>query len=140
MVISANAGAEAANLRKGRLTAADAARIFKTKYQKSAKTSKMLASKYGVTAKAIRDVWSLKTWTLITMPYWSEEDRNHFAKMPLTTLKTSLQGNGKVRRVVAAMCKHARVCNREPRCYPLVALGGAHTVAERMRLIRRGRS
>ena len=31
----------------------------------------MLAHKYGVTGKAIRDVWTHKTWACATRPFWA---------------------------------------------------------------------
>ena len=97
-------GTSAAQVRKGRLTAVDAARIFKTKYHKTANTSKLLAQRHGVTAKAIRDVWSLKTWVLITMPHWTEEDRRRFSKMPLVT---SRHGDAEVSCVLGVhVCIH----------------------------------
>jgi hypothetical protein len=37
--------------------------------------SRMLAKRYGVTAKAVRDVWSLRTWTSVTEPFWNSAER-----------------------------------------------------------------
>ena len=43
-------------------------------------TSGLLAQKYGVSLKVIRDVWNLRTWTSATMPYWTRSDREFFIK------------------------------------------------------------
>ena len=38
--------------------------------------SRRLANKYEVTAKAVRDVWVIRTWTNATKPYWSDAQAN----------------------------------------------------------------
>jgi len=84
-----------AAVRKGRLTATDAARIFKAKLKRTSRTSAQLAEEYGVTSKAIRDVWSLKTWVVFTRPYWTEEDKSQFGvhggETPLTDVQSAEQ-------------------------------------------------
>jgi hypothetical protein len=84
-----------ASVRKGRLTATDAARIFKAKLKRTSRTSAQLAEEYGVTSKAIRDVWSLKTWVVFTRPYWTEEDKSQFGvhggETPLTDVQSAEQ-------------------------------------------------
>ena len=35
-----------------------------------------LATQFGITAKAVRDVWNLRTWTKTTMPFWTQADLN----------------------------------------------------------------
>ena len=80
------------DVRKGRLTATDAAHIFKAKLNRTAKMSAQLAEEYGVTSKAIRDVWSLKTWVAFTKPYWAEEDKHRFtSSTPLTGVQSAEQ-------------------------------------------------
>ena len=37
--------------------------------------AKKLAKEYGVTPKAVRDIWNLRTWKLVTEPFWSAADR-----------------------------------------------------------------
>ena len=37
-------------------------------------TASALADELGVTAKAVRDVWLLRTWAWTTMPYWAPGD------------------------------------------------------------------
>ena len=37
--------------------------------------SRRLADKYGVTAKAVRDVWVMRTWTNATKQYWSDAEQ-----------------------------------------------------------------
>jgi len=40
--------------------------------------STVLAQKHGITSKAVRDVWKLRTWAWVTMPYWTKEDLDFF--------------------------------------------------------------
>ena len=35
-----------------------------------------LATQFGITAKAVRDVWNLRTWAKTTMPFWTQADLN----------------------------------------------------------------
>jgi len=37
--------------------------------------STTLSKEYGLTPKAVRDIWSMKTWRKVTQPYWNAEDR-----------------------------------------------------------------
>jgi hypothetical protein len=60
-----------------KLTAEIAVEIFRAggPDAKRSGLSKVLAERYGVTMKAIRDVWNLRTWTDVTRPFWSLEGR-----------------------------------------------------------------
>ncbi|EKX37935.1 hypothetical protein GUITHDRAFT_115907 [Guillardia theta CCMP2712] len=40
-----------------------------------------LGIKYGVTAKAIRDIWNKRTWAHATLELWSDEERSRYKKM-----------------------------------------------------------
>ena len=40
--------------------------------------SAVLAEKHGITSKAVRDVWKLRTWAWVTMPYWTQDDIDTF--------------------------------------------------------------
>ena len=46
-------------------------------------TSSELAARYNITMKAVRDVWNLRTWTWVTMPYWSRADLARFLRTHL---------------------------------------------------------
>jgi len=46
-------------------------------------TSAQLASQYGITMKAVRDVWNLRTWPWVTMPYWTRGDWDLFLRKHL---------------------------------------------------------
>lgn len=37
-----------------------------------------LAEKHGITSKAVRDVWKLRTWAWVTMPHWTQDDIDTF--------------------------------------------------------------
>ena len=56
---------------RGRLTPDQAIYIFMQKETKSSRTAALLAAKYGVTPKAIRDIWSHRTWAHNTRPHWT---------------------------------------------------------------------
>jgi hypothetical protein len=58
----------------GRLTRADAVAIFKMKRRKTSKTAARLAAKYSITPKAVRDVWTWKTWIVATKSLWTCKD------------------------------------------------------------------
>jgi hypothetical protein len=38
------------------------------------------ANEFGITAKAVRDIWNLRTWVQTTKPFWSPQDQTHFLK------------------------------------------------------------
>jgi len=46
-------------------------------------TSSELAARYNITMKAVRDVWNLRTWTWVTMPYWTRGDWARFLRKHL---------------------------------------------------------
>ena len=46
-------------------------------------TSAQLAAQYGITMKAVRDIWNQRTWPWVTMPYWTREDWDLFARKHL---------------------------------------------------------
>lgn len=54
-----------------RLTADQAIHIFQLKTTKTPRTAALLAAKYGISPKAIRDIWTRKSWAETTRPYWS---------------------------------------------------------------------
>jgi len=62
------------------ITAAAAVTIYQSKANKTHRTGSQLSQLFGVSAKAVRDVWNLRTWTLATMPYWSAEDREKYKR------------------------------------------------------------
>jgi len=55
-----------------RLTSDQAIHIFFLGKTKTAGTAAELASKYGISAKAIRDIWTKKSWSQDTHPYWTD--------------------------------------------------------------------
>jgi len=62
------------------LDAAKAIAIYMAKARHTARDmmSAKLAAEHGITMKAVRDVWNLRTWAWTTMPYWSDEDIQRF--------------------------------------------------------------
>ena len=46
----------------------------KTARSKQDRLASRLAAEHGITAKAVRDIWSLRTWRGATEPYWTTDD------------------------------------------------------------------
>jgi len=63
-------------------------------------TSSALAEEYGITMKAVRDIWNLRTWAWTTMPYWTKTDLDTFLKKHL-----GAQCRGEGVKSIAAACK-----------------------------------
>jgi hypothetical protein len=50
-----------------------------------------LAEKFGITAKAVRDIWSLRSWAATTRPHWTPEVHEKFMRKKLCA---SCRSNG----------------------------------------------
>ena len=66
-----------------KISADDAINIFRARspYARTARhptLSNDLAREYGISAKAVRDIWKLRTWWNITKPFWNAEDHEAF--------------------------------------------------------------
>ena len=57
-----------------KLTSEQAIHIFTHKINKTARTASLLSVKYGISPKAIRDIWTLKSWAQETRPFWTRLD------------------------------------------------------------------
>ena len=57
-----------------RLKADQAVHIFNQRSTKTKHTAALLAAEYGITPKAIRDIWNKKSWSQDTRPYWTHLD------------------------------------------------------------------
>jgi hypothetical protein len=44
---------------------------FKMRRTKKMHTAGLLAIKYGITPKAVRDIWTRKSWAKKTRPHWN---------------------------------------------------------------------
>jgi len=75
--------------------------IFLSKANHTARdsTSALLAARYGITMKAVRDVWNLRTWAWATMAHWSRADHTLFRK-----------------KYLCASCKRKSVDKLDPAC------------------------
>ena len=58
-----------------RLRSHQAIQIFIQRKEKTRPTAAMLATKYGISSKAIRDIWTRKSWSEDTRPYWTHLDK-----------------------------------------------------------------
>ena len=57
---------------RARLTPEQAIDIFRMGRTKTARTAGILATKYGISPKAIRDIWTRKSWAQDTRPHWND--------------------------------------------------------------------
>jgi len=57
---------------RARLSPEQAIDIFRMRRTKTARTASLLATKYGISPKAIRDIWTRKSWAQDTRPHWNE--------------------------------------------------------------------
>lgn len=51
--------------------------IFKARDESRKKQDKLatrLSSEYGISTKAVRDIWNLRTWSHVTKPFWTPKD------------------------------------------------------------------
>lgn len=55
-----------------RLTPEQAIIIYQLKTTKTQSPAARLAVEYGITSKAIRDIWTRRSWAESTQPYWSD--------------------------------------------------------------------
>ena len=83
-----------------KLNKALALAIFKAKRCKIAgrrsSLSAALGHRYGMTAKAVRDVWNGRTWAKVTEPFWTAEERKAYQ---VSRMQSDLKS--KVRRIMA---------------------------------------
>lgn len=42
-----------------------------------------LAERFGITSKAVRDIWTMRSWASTTFPHWTPEDHDKFMKKKL---------------------------------------------------------
>ena len=71
---------EAAPSRWREITEEVAIEIFRTKAHRTSSDSARLAQQYGITAKAVRDIWIMRTWVCTTMPFWNRDDEREFLR------------------------------------------------------------
>jgi len=57
-----------------RLSADQAICIFHQRGTKTSRTAALLSAEYGITPKAIRDIWTRKSWAHETRPHWTYID------------------------------------------------------------------
>jgi len=57
---------------RARLTPEQAIDIFRMGRTKTAHTASLLGTKYGISPKAIRDIWTRKSWAQDTRPHWND--------------------------------------------------------------------
>jgi len=65
------------------ISAYDAIHIFVAAKHDRAKRDGLairLANDFGITAKAVRDIWNLRTWAQVTKPFWSPLEECHSVK------------------------------------------------------------
>jgi len=55
---------------RAKLTSDQAIHIYEMRSTKTSSTAALLSAEYGITSKAIRDIWTRKSWAAIIRPYW----------------------------------------------------------------------
>ena len=64
-----------------RISTDDAIAVFTAKTRaRDPSLSSDLARKYGISPKAVRDIWNLRTWWTVTWPFWSAAHKDKFRK------------------------------------------------------------
>jgi len=66
---------------RARLNPEQAIHIFKQRATKKKDTAALLAASYGVSSKAIRDIWTRKSWAVDTRPFWTHLDYHSCCSM-----------------------------------------------------------
>jgi len=64
---------------RARLNAEQAIHIFNQRATKTKHTAALLAAEFGISSKAIRDIWTRRSWAEDTRPFWTHLDE----KLPL---------------------------------------------------------
>jgi hypothetical protein len=54
-----------------RLSPDQAIYIFQLRSTKTSRTAALLSAKFGITPKAIRDIWTRRSWADDTRPFWT---------------------------------------------------------------------
>jgi len=78
VVLSASNGI----LGRTRLNAEQAINIFHQRATKTKHTAALLAAEYGISSKAIRDIWTRKSWVEDTRPFWTHLDEESSLSNP----------------------------------------------------------
>ena len=83
-----------------RLTRYEAVAIYLAKLGPGPSKAGLLAEEFGITAKAVRDVWTGRTWQAATMPVQAQQQHNGF--LPAGAI--SAGSVAAAARVVRALC------------------------------------
>ena len=97
------------------ITADDARTIFiSKKYQtKRDGLACTMARQFGITPKAVRDIWNLRTWRKETEPHWSTKDAENFVNRRLC-FGCKDRGFTRIQQA-CEMCRNNRAkCSRTP--------------------------
>ena len=68
------------------ITSNDAITIFNAAKHDRTKRNRLanqFAKEFGITPKAVRDIWNLRTWVQTTKPFWSPPDETNFLQREL---------------------------------------------------------
>jgi len=69
-----------------RISSNDAILIFNAAKHDRTKRDRLanrFAKEFGITSKAVRDIWNLRTWVQTTKPFWTPPDETKFLKREL---------------------------------------------------------
>ena len=71
--------------------------IFMAKKSRRSKRDNLastLAARYGITPRAVRDIWNLRTWAHATQPFWTTDDHKIFLSKHGDQLEENQIGQG----------------------------------------------
>eukprot|EP00960_Hanusia_phi_P043531 756104-Hanusia_phi.AAC.1 len=86
---------------KALLTPDTALEIYSLKgFQSNSKAAESvaIAARFGVSAKAVRDIWDKKSWVHATMPRWTEAERQEYGQVERRGPGRPIGSKDKVRR------------------------------------------
>ena len=69
-----------------------------------------VAAQFGITAKAVRDIWNLRTWVQTTKPYWTQADHDFYLTKRPSRLCEACKA-----RDVRSRSKACEICAGPPR-------------------------
>ena len=77
------------------ITKHEAIQIFRAKHshRMGDREAARLGFEFGLTSKAIRDIWTMRTWVQATKPYWNASDAQHFSRVETRMKKTPKENN-----------------------------------------------
>ena len=78
-------------------------------------SSNALAAQYGITAKAVRDIWNKRTWVHATHTLWTEEEKSEYSRRRKLCDMCKIAVAGKGRMLQSCACRRLESSDRMTR-------------------------